>query len=262
MQTGTFGVSTPAALYYGAVPVRPEKSTNLTAGIVITPGGHTNLTIDYYNIAIRDRLGLSRAFTVTAADQVALAALGVSNAGELNQVQYLTNSFRTRTEGIDAVLSNVLATDSAGTFETTLAMNYNRTRVTARNAAIVSNDRVANLENVLPKYRVNFSETWTLGSLSLLARANYYSSFIVTASSGVAQKFGAKVIADLEISYKLNDHVTVAAGVQNLFDTYPDKDLRSIDPNTGLPGNGNQYIDASPFGYNGGQWYLRLAAKL
>jgi iron complex outermembrane receptor protein len=25
-----------------------------------------------------------------------------------------------------------------------------------------------------------------------------------------------------------------------------------------LPGNGNQYIDASPFGYNGGFWYSRV----
>ncbi|MEP7222538.1 MAG: TonB-dependent receptor [Novosphingobium sp.] len=261
VQTGTFAVNSPAALYFGAVPVKPERSTNLTGGIVITPGGRTNLTIDYYNISIRDRLGLSKAFAVTAADQIALATLGVANANELNQVQYLTNSFRTRTEGIDLVLTNSLPTDGAGTFDTSLAVNYNHTKVTARNAAIVSNDRVANLENVIPKYRVNFTETWTKGAFSLLARVNYYSSFIVTASSGVGQRFGSKVIADLEAAYKITPNITVAAGAQNLFDTYPDKDLRSIDPNTGLPGNGNQYIDASPFGYNGGQWYVRLTAK-
>ncbi|SNS63621.1 MULTISPECIES: TonB-dependent siderophore receptor [unclassified Azospirillum] len=134
VQTGTFAVDNPAAIYYGAVPVKPEKSVNLTGGIVLTPGSGVNLTVDYYNITIRDRLGMSQAFVVTDKDRAALAALGVSNANELNRLQYLTNAVKTRTQG---------------------------------------------------------------------------------------------------------------------------KDLRSIDRFTGLPGNGNQYIDASPFGYNGGFWYVR-----
>jgi iron complex outermembrane receptor protein len=257
IQTGTFAVTHPAAIYYDAVPVKPEKSVNLTAGIVITPGSATTITVDYYSIRIRDRLGLSQAFVVSAADQVALAALGVSNASELNRVQYLTNAFKTRTQGVDAVMTNVLRTDSAGTFNSSLAINYNKTDVIDRNPLIVSNDRVASLEQVLPKLRVNLTETWSKGSFSLLARVNYYSKFTVTSSANVAQTFGSEVVVDLEASYDVNDNFTLSAGVQNLFDNYPDKDLRSIDPNTGLPGNGNQYIDASPFGYNGGFWYVR-----
>ncbi|MEO5597598.1 MAG: TonB-dependent receptor [Novosphingobium sp.] len=261
IQTGTFAVNTPAAIYYGAVPVKPEKSVNLTGGIVITPGSGINLTVDYYNITIRDRLGLSQAFVVNPADQLALAALGVTNASELNRVQYLTNAFKTRTQGIDAVLTSVLRTQSAGTFNTALSMNYNQTKVVQRNPAIISNDRVANLEKVLPKFRVNFSETWTSGPLSLLARVNYYSKYTVTSSANVGQTFSSEVVADLEATYQFGDHFSLSAGVQNLFDNYPDKDRRSIDPFTGLPGNGNQYIDASPFGYNGGFWYVRAGVK-
>jgi iron complex outermembrane receptor protein len=89
---------------------------------------------------------------------------------------------------------------------------------------------------------------------------NYYDSFTVTASNGIAQEFDAKIVADLEASYQINDRFNVAAGVQNAFDEYPDKDRRSLDPVYGLPGNGNQYIDASPFGYNGGFWYTRVTA--
>lgn len=261
IQTGTFAVNHPASVYYGAVAVKPEKSVNLTAGIVITPGSSTNLTVDYYNIRISDRLGISQAFIVTPADRVALTALGVTNANELDRVQYLTNAFKTRTQGVDAVLTNILRTDGAGTFNTSIGVNYNQTKVIDRNPLIVTNDRVANLERILPKLRVNFTETWTSGSFSLLARANYYDSFTVTSSSGAAQTFGSKVIADLEASYKVSANIDLAVGVQNLFDTYPDRDLRSIDPNTGLPGNGNQYIDSSPFGYNGGFWYARVGFK-
>jgi iron complex outermembrane receptor protein len=52
--------------------------------------------------------------------------------------------------------------------------------------------------------------------------------------------------------------VTLSVGAQNLFNTFPEKDRRSLDPVYGLPGNGNQYIDASPFGYNGAFWYSRV----
>lgn len=107
---------------------------------------------------------------------------------------------------------------------------------------------------------INMSETWAFGPLSLLARVNYYDSVTVTASSGIAQKFDDKIVTDLEASYRINDRITVAAGAQNLFDVYPEKDRRSLDPTYGLPGNGNQYIDASPFGYNGGFWYTRFTA--
>jgi iron complex outermembrane receptor protein len=259
IQVGTFSVTHPAAVYFGAVPVKPEKAVNLTAGIVFTPGSSTTLTVDYYNIRIRDRIGLSQAFNVTAADREALRTLGVQNADALNQVQYLTNAFETRTEGVDAVFTNAWSTDGAGTFTTSIGANYNRTEVTERDPAVVSDDRVANLEQLLPKFRINASESWTLGSVSLLARANYYDSFTVTATNGIAQEFGDEFVLDLEASYRFNKHVSVAAGVQNLLDNYPDKDRRSLDPVYGLPGNGNQYIDASPFGYNGGFWYTRAS---
>jgi iron complex outermembrane receptor protein len=261
VQTGTFSVTNPASIYYGAVPVKPEKSVNLTAGVVITPGSGINLTVDYYNIRIRDRLGLSQSFVVTAADQAALTALGVPNATELNRLQYLTNAFKTRTQGVDAVLTSVIHAADAGTFNTSVAFNYNATKVIDRNPAIVTNDRVANLEGTLPKTRVNFTETWSKGPFSLLGRVNYYSKFSVTSATNAAQTFGSEVIADVEATYAFNDHFSLSAGIQNLFDNYPDKDVRSIDRFTGLPGNGNQYIDASPFGYNGGFWYVRAGVN-
>jgi iron complex outermembrane receptor protein len=261
IQTGTFAVTNPAAIYFGAAPVKPEKSVNLTGGIVITPAYGTSLTIDYYNIHIRDRIGLSRAFPVTPADQAALRDLGVQNADSLNQVQYLTNAFKTLTEGVDAVFTHRLRTDGAGTFNTSIGANYNRTEVLERNPQVVSNDRVANLEQLLPRVRINVSEAWEKGPVSVLARVNYYDSFTVTATNNIAQEFGSKIIADLEAGYQLTDHVRLSVGAQNLFDTYPDEDRRSLDPVFGLPGNGNRYIDASPFGYNGAFWYSRADWK-
>jgi iron complex outermembrane receptor protein len=94
-----------------------------------------------------------------------------------------------------------------------------------------------------------------------LTRVNYYDAFTVTASNLIAQTFGSKIVTDMEARYQVTDDFSLAFGAQNLFNVYPDKDRRSIDPVTGLPGNGNQYIDASPFGYNGGFWYTRAVVQ-
>lgn len=111
-----------------------------------------------------------------------------------------------------------------------------------------------------PRFRVNVSEDLVAGFAFAAGESELLRQLHGHRFNGIAQEFGAKFVADLEASYRSNDRFTVAAGAQNLFDEYPDKDRRSLDPVYGLPGNGNQYIDASPFGYNGGFWYTRVTA--
>ena len=64
------------------------------------------------------------------------------------------------------------------------------------------------------------------------------------------------MLVDLEASYKFADKYTVAIGAENVFDTYPDKEQDGT-----LQFLGVKDALTSPFGFNGGLWYLRLAAK-
>src|SRR2546429_7187949 len=45
-----------------------EESTNLSAGIVLTPAADTLVTLDWYSIEVRHRIGISQQFNVTQAD--------------------------------------------------------------------------------------------------------------------------------------------------------------------------------------------------
>ena len=40
--------------------MQPEKSTSFSGGVVVTPGGGFNLTVDYYNIAMKNRIILGK----------------------------------------------------------------------------------------------------------------------------------------------------------------------------------------------------------
>ena len=57
--TGTFPSVSPTARILGGLPLEPEKSTNYSAGFVYRNGGF-NLTVDAYEIDIRNGLALSQ----------------------------------------------------------------------------------------------------------------------------------------------------------------------------------------------------------
>jgi iron complex outermembrane receptor protein len=281
----TLPATDPAAQFFGATPLTPEKSFNIAGGVVIQPFSGASLTIDYYNIQVEDRLGRSQNFQITnAADPVAEAAtrerlrqLGVSNWQTIGNLAYFTNAFETRTQGVDVVASYRRDTE-AGLFTTTLAANYNATKVTDRDARIINDVTKGNIENLVPQLRGSLTQSWTTGPLALVARANYFGSIVSYALpvNGGTRKFGEEVTLDLEGRWDFNDNFSFAMGVENVLDEYPDKNIRSRtfpgpQPANGLLSNwfestqsgveGSRYLDAAPFGYNGGFWYARFTAR-
>ncbi|MBJ7418109.1 MAG: TonB-dependent receptor [Niveispirillum sp.] len=251
---GTYPAASVVAQYFGAKPLSEEKSVNFAGGIVADLAD-INVTIDYYNIKVEDRIALSGDFTPSAADKIALAALGVPGANTLGAVNYFTNAFDTRTQGVDFV-ANTTVSAGEGKVDLTTAVNYNKTKVIKRNTAVIDDTRKADLEKQLPKFRGNFSAQYTLDAFSILGRASYYSKFTDTVN--YAKTFGSEWVFDAEVSYDLYDNMNFAIGVQNLFDNYPDK----VDA---LAGGGyavgQVYPDTSPMGYNGGMYYARVTVK-
>ncbi|BBC73995.1 conserved hypothetical protein [Altererythrobacter sp. B11] len=266
----TLPASNPASIAFGAEPLRPEKSTNLSAGFVLTPGGGFNLTVDYYNIAVRDRMGLASYINITTDDQrTILREAGLANWATVSYMRYFANGFKTRTQGVDITASHRGYT-GIGLFNTTLAVNYNVTRVVSRSSNVVDTLRENQMEEGLPPWRVTLTENWSLGKWSITGRGYFYDGWVNwnTEANGGKLDIGSEFVADLEVAYKINDNFTLAVGGENIFDNHPDEDNRAPgQPNanwyeaTQATVSGSRYIDSSPFGYNGGFWYVRLNAK-
>lgn len=263
----TLPATSAAAEYFGAQPLDPEKSVNFSVGLVATPLDDLDITVDYYNIKVTDRIGLSGIFDITTPEErAAMRDRGVANWATLSSLNFFTNAFATRTQGVDVVATQRTPT-GAGTFFTTVAVNYNASKVIERDPAVIDDIRKGNIENQLPKVRGSVTQSWTLGDLSVMARGNYFHSWTDygLVENGGQKTFGSEVTFDLEASYTYNS-ITFALGAENLLDAYPDRDIRS----RGLPNsnwyestqsevNGSRYGDASPFGYNGMFFYGRLS---
>ncbi|HEY2780597.1 MAG TPA: TonB-dependent receptor [Steroidobacteraceae bacterium] len=261
VQIGTYPVTSVDAKFYGAVPLKPEESTNLSAGIVLTPLPKLLVTVDGYQISVRNRIGISQQFNVTAADIIALPALQYVGAG--GTVQYFTNGFNTRTKGLDVVATYPLSL-AAGTLDTAFAYNYNKTDVTKFNSNVISAARIIDIQHYAPNNRVNLNLSYGLGPIHALVRENYYGTFR-DENDYPGQLFSAKYTTDLEVGYQVLKNVLAAIGGRNIFNAYPDKIANSaaspIYPETGGEADGELYPrTGGPFGFNGAFWYVRLSA--
>ncbi|PTM45303.1 iron complex outermembrane receptor protein [Sphingomonas aerolata] len=267
-QAGTYPTNTAVAQYYGASNLTPEKSTNYGLGFILEPVRGMTVTVDGYRINLRNRIGLTSPFIVTAADLAAQPALLPVGVG--GQVQYFTNGFKTRTQGID-VVGTYRTRFSEAELNFSLAYNYNDNKVTEFDARVVGTAQLIDAENLAPKHRVVFNAGWTLDNLSLNVRENYYSSFTSAQDYGQTngvpnQVFSGKFVTDLELSYTFAEHFTVAVGAQNFTDEHPDRlkptSTVQIYPLTGGTSDGQVYPrNGGPFGFNGGFYYTRLRVK-
>jgi iron complex outermembrane receptor protein len=262
VQIGTYPVTSSVAKYYGATALRPEESTNLSAGIVLTPVTSLLLTLDGYNITVRHRIGISQQFNVTQADIQKLADLAYVGAG--GTVQYFTNGFNTKTKGVDLVATYLFQV-GAGNLATTLAYNYNKTDVTAFDPTVISQSRIIDIQHYAPNSRVNLNLDYHLNKFIASLHENYYGTFR-DENDYPGQLFSAKFTTDLDLSYEVWKRVTAAIGGRNIFNAYPDKIANSpgikIYPTTGGAVDGEVYPrTGGPFGFNGAFYYLRVAAK-
>jgi iron complex outermembrane receptor protein len=248
--------SNPIAVQLGAQELTPEESVSLTAGLVYTAGDFF-FTADVYQIEVTDRISQSKRYTLTADDKAALKAAGVANVDSIQQVSFFTNDFDTTTQGLD-VIANYTAELIGGDSLFSMAYNFNETSVDYY-TEVTGDFKVSRLENDLPNHRATFTWAQDYEDFSFFTRVNYYGEYQsvhvdydVTAMTG-----SANVTVDLEGTYIINDSFSVSLGAQNIFDVYPDE--LNFEKDTGIPNNnwGGMYGETSPFGFNGGFYYVK-----
>jgi iron complex outermembrane receptor protein len=249
----------PIAVAFGGGQIDPEKARNFSIGGTATLGKLT-LTVDYFNIKVRDRISQTTA-TLTAADRANLVSQGIAEAATISQVNFFVNDFNTKTQGIDFVASYPFSS-SIGDTNLTLAVGYNDTQVTNAGATINAS-RVREIEDSVPAFRSTFTVAHDVGMFNGLVRLNYYSKTFENLFNDETIPITAPslLIVDAEVGLKFADHFKIAVGAKNLFDAYPKE--WSLAGDTGrTPGYlGAIYPLNHPAGFNGGSYYIRLSTN-
>jgi len=280
IEVGTFPVNSPVAVALGSQPLEPEKSVNFGGGVTLTLIDGLNITADYYNITIKDRITLTE--NLQGADVLAL--LTAASVTGVSSARFFINGIDTKTEGLDIVASYRVPDFGMGKMRLSAGFNLNNTKITDRRVfsgfaaqRLFARQESFRLTDGQPKDKLNFSLDWDLDKFGLTVRTNRYGEVFLPSGFSTAANnnnialapgdvpgdifLSTKWVTDLELRFKPVESVSLAIGANNLFDTYPDRlPFGTVDGvNYGFNNSFLPYSSQSPFGFSGRFLYGRVS---
>ena len=199
-QRGQIPPTNPIAGALGAQALKPEDSKNYSLGMVWDVTGDINVTVDYFNIEIKDRIAATGTIDISSRSAIAgvgcpaalaagrnlalcLQEAGVPGAADLSSVSFYTNDFSTTTQGVDLVATWNLDFGDMGNGTLNAAWNWTETEVDNAGQE-VNRNRVVGLENQNPQNRGVFTYNHFLNDFRFLARLRTYDDWIDSGWSG------------------------------------------------------------------------------
>lgn len=288
----TLPVNNPVAIALGATPLEAEKSFSWSAGAVFDRVDGLNVTFDYYQIDIDDRIVLTDNLTANrnaaGAPTGTNPGLGIAQilnaAGftSISAARFFFNGIDTRTRGFDAIATYRTGLGDLGTLSLTAGYNWNDVEITDRRtnpgslAQVPGIDLFGRLESLRiergqPRDRINLGADWEWNWLSATLRTNRFGEVFSAGATPINDVLlEPRWITDLELRLRpqgFAEGLELAVGANNLFDEYPTVNPtgRTTDPVTGQPGNlsvNNYFLpfsSFSPFGFNGRFLYGRIS---
>ena len=216
----------PQARLLGLDQLDAEKSTNFTVGIGSRINSFFNVTVDYYNIAVKDRIVLG--------SEVAPPAGGAFEG--LSDLSFFANALDTRTSGIDVVANYRGIVLGTGTLDFNLAGNY--TIQNERNGAVKDPAFLQGTGQsvVTPTQEALFFTSrpvtkWILGAnydinkFGFSLNNTYFGKTTFKQqgmSNDLRTEFTPKIVTDLGVNYSATEKLTIALNLNNILNVLPE----------------------------------------
>ena len=261
IEEGLIPATSDLAISLGGQELKEEQSTNISVGFSSNFGDNTSLTVDFYQIAVDDRI--YRTGNIPVDDP------------NFGSVSFYTNVLDVEHSGVDIVLSSSFDWNNSSATDVAFAYGYNKIDVVGvrqvNGQSPVSDATVEDIENNFPNSRfvlttnTNFGDDW-----NLMIRANFYGSHYdergtiagtPDGNGGIkdgsqSSEIDSVVYLDAELSYQVNDALRIKLGASNILDNY----IGEVDsPFANRQSVGLQYPRRSAANYEGGSWYLGLS---
>ena len=243
--SGLFNNNSKQAFLLGIPKLKPEKSTNFTFGIGTKPTNNISITLDYYDITIKDRIVYSSPISTNNA---ATALYQILQAAGVVQVQFFINAIKTHTSGLDFVGNYRNIALGSGKLGINLAANYtldnkivgrpnNPKAIADAGADILSTQIKSLLTKSRPKYKgiLGFDylvSKWNFNLNNTLFGPTEFQDLDNGGSDmeNIKQKFSTAVVTDLNIGYNFSSKISANIIVNNLFNILPKWKLEALNP--------------------------------
>ncbi|HEY0686644.1 MAG TPA: TonB-dependent receptor [Steroidobacter sp.] len=257
----------PIALAAGVSSLREEQSRNASLGLAYAPTASLSVTLDAYQVDVRDRIVLIQGIDTADLTSPSTAALrAVLESLNVARAQFLVNAVDTRTRGVDATVNHA-AQLGAGTMTTFLGVNYNTNSITRVNPtsvlraqgidAFLSRRERLFIEGAAPESKAILSANYTLGRWDATVKLTHFGSLTLGTFSGETvpdQRYRPRTSVDLSLGYELDSTWKFTLGGTNIFDALPSPQ----DPNET---DTNFTHESVQMGFNGAAWFARLSGN-
>jgi iron complex outermembrane receptor protein len=254
---GIFNNASPQAKLLGIPELEPEKSTNITVGLGLKPTSNFNITLDYYNIAVDDRIILGSEITGTGDPANALDQ--VLNANGIVSASFFTNGINTRTSGIDLVASYRNVALGSGIMNFNLAGNYvifNKLEgaksvsdyeagdVSKPNGDVINPSLIANagksvfdftqealLLSSRPQYKAILGIDYMIGKFGFNLNNTLFGPTTfrqLGLNQNLKTVFQPAVVTDLGINFQISKNVSLGVNANNLLDVLPKWEFKAL----------------------------------
>ena len=213
--------------------LKAEKSNNITLGLGFKPDNNTSITLDYYNIKVKDRIVLSTEIKPTG---VATNPLDVQlNKYGIVSASFFVNALTSRTEGIDYVASRKNIPLADGKLTLNLSGNVslkneregavnNPALIAAAGQSVLNPTTEALMFTSRPKFKTIIGADWDYKQLNLSLNNTVFGPTHFR-NAGMDENlevaFKTKTVTDFAVNYNLTQSVTLSFNVNNMFNVTP-----------------------------------------
>lgn len=214
--------------------LQPETSESISAGVALTPLRGLSLTVDYYNIKIRNAIAAQSATQILQLCALRggvfcdLVQRDAGTGAVLRLLQGAQNLNSIETDGVDATVRYDFTT-GIGRFGAVVDASYLGSFRTvspdpATGATIVDNraGKGDQPRSTFPRWKGQASLSWAGYGTDVVLRARYIGPTTDIANTVKDARTRAVTYADAEIGFDVDDgRARFGLGVNNLFDTQP-----------------------------------------
>ena len=234
--SGLFNNRSKQAFLLGIPRLKEEESTNFTAGIGLNPINNLNITLDYYNIKIQDRIVLSS--SIRSNDPTTQLYQILQQAGVVN-IQFFINGIETRTQGLDLVASYKNIALGGGLLAVNLAGNYtlknevigspnDPSAIKSAGSTILSAQIKSILTESRPEYKAVVGFDYKIKKLGISLNNTIFGPTRFqdldnggSVMNNIKQEFKTAVVTDLNIGYEFTNRISANIGVNNILNVLP-----------------------------------------
>ncbi|MDI9337747.1 MAG: TonB-dependent receptor [Alphaproteobacteria bacterium] len=241
---GLFNNQSNQARALGIPALKPEYSNNLTFGFGLKFGTHFSLTLDYYDIVIKDRILLSSSITSSNPSTDLYKILQQNN---ISKITFFINALETKTSGLDLVSNykNIYIGNRAN-LNINLGLNYqlvnqlvgdpnaNAPAAIKSSGASILNEQIESLiTESRPVYKGILGFDFKINNLKIFLNNILFgpTKFIdidLGSSPNIKQVFKPAVVTDLNVGYDFNSSISAYISINNIFNILPKWSLEAV----------------------------------